>query len=207
VKTALRWGGVAALVVACALAVAVVHVTHRGESSIAASEKALAAGDVAGAIAWARDAAMSRAPGSPYPAAAYARLEGIAAHAEEHGDFDHATMAWRAIWTAVHATRSEELEQARLDDAARALVRLAAKTCEGNQSRPPATCAAAAKASLIETSLPALPRFHWLALGAVGFFVGGATAARGRGMGRQRFLSLAVAVVGVGLAALALVTR
>ncbi len=201
----LRTAAVAVALIAGSFFVVVVHLRHRGESSLAASDKALEEGDVQGAIAWARDAALAVAPLSPYPEVAYGRLIDIAARAEEHGDFVEATAAWRAVWTSIRATRRESSERARLEEASRALVRLAARACEGDQSRPPAVCAAAAQAALGEGQLPDVSRFRWVALAAVAFLGGGAFAAMGAG--RARLLGAGVAVLGLALAAAALALR
>ncbi len=201
----IRAGAMAVVLIAGSFFVVVLHLRHRGESSLAASEKALAEGDVQGAIAWARDAALAVAPFSPYPEVAYGRLADIAARAEEHGDFVEATAAWRAVWTSIRATRKESAERARLEDASQALVRLAGRACEGDQSRPPAVCAAAAQAALREGQLPELSRFRWLALAAVAFLGGGAFAAMGAG--RARLLGGGVALFGLALAAAALALR
>ncbi len=202
---AARSAGLAALLVGTPLLVVAIHLRQRGEAAIAESDRALATGETASAIAWARDAAMAVCPGSPYPEEGYARLRSLAARAEAHGDFVEATAAWRAVRTAVHATRTEDREAARLVESGRALVRLAARTCEGNQSRPPTTCAAAAEAALAVAPLPPLASFGWLGLGGLSFLVSGAVASRTSG--RTRNLSAAIAVLGLGIAALALLAR
>ena len=92
-----------------------------------------------------------------------------------------------------------------MDESARALVRLARRACEGNTSRPPAVCAAAAEATLRETRLPALPRFEWLAIGALAFLGGGAAALFGA-PGR-RLLPAVVSASGAIVAAVTLLTR
>jgi hypothetical protein len=201
-----RWGLAGVVVLVCTLLAVTLHLRARGQEAVAECDKALAAGDAHMAITWARDAAMSVAPLSPYPEQGYARLTTMADRAEERGDFGEATAAWRAVGVAVHATRSEGSEAARLEAADGALVRLAAKTCQENQSRPPAVCAAAAQAALDERHLPPLSRFDWLAVGAVAFLGCGAWAAQATGR-RVRLASLAVALFGVAVATVALVTR
>ncbi len=196
----------AATVVGLTLAAVVVHLRSRGEGAITECDRALAAGDAVAAIAWARDAAMAVAPWSPYPEQGYVRLVGIADRAEERGDFQQASVAWRAVEVAVRATRSESQEAERLVAADSALVRLAAKTCEGDQSRPPAVCAAAARSALADSRLPSAARLEWLGTGGVGFLVFGAVAAQASRR-RVRLLSLGVAAAGAAMAAAALLVR
>jgi hypothetical protein len=198
--------GAAATTVGLVLVVVTLHLHARGAESVAASDEALARGDTLSAIAWARDAAMATAPWSERPAEGYARLAAIAASAEERGDFDLATDAWRATLAAVTATRAEVTESARKDAAVRALVRLSARTCEENQARPPADCAAAAKELLAQAPLPSTERMSWLGVGGVAFFGCGAFAAQAKER-RARAFALAVSLAGLAVATVTLVTR
>jgi hypothetical protein len=198
---------IGALVVAVAtFSVVSFQLWSRGEIALAKSRDALAKGDAVTAIARARDAAMARAPFSPYPAQALGMLAAIAQGAESRGDFDQAAFAWRALRVAIRATRTEGAESARLDESGRALVRLASRVCEGSQTRPPATCAAAAQAALLEDDLPATSVFAWLALGAVAFLAAGAAALQ-TGDTRRRVVLGLVSVAGAFVAALALASR
>ncbi|MDB4993763.1 MAG: hypothetical protein JWM74_1195 [Myxococcaceae bacterium] len=92
-------------VVVLFFAVAIASRVSAGSSAIAASDRALAAGDRVLAIEEARAAAEAVAPGSPYPARGYTRLDAIAREAEARDDDDTAAAAWRAMRTAAIGTR------------------------------------------------------------------------------------------------------
>jgi hypothetical protein len=190
------------VVVLVVLSAVGVRLRAMGAAAVAECDQALGAGDIVTAVGRAREAAMAVAPGSPYPEQGYTRLVGIAEGAEARGDLDQATLAWRAVWTAIRATRSEQREGARLEDCRRALVRLARRACAGSVTRPPEACAAATEAALAQDSLPATASSWWFALGAVLFLGGGAAAIRVE-EGRRR-TALAV-VAGVGAAVIAMV--
>ncbi len=185
---------------------AALHVRARGEAAITASDQALAAGDVPMAIAWARDAAMSVAPGSPYSAAGYARLTAAAERAEVHGDLEQATDAWRAVLVAAKASDSESTHRELTETARRALVRLAGRRCEGDEVRAPASCENAAADALAVDPLPSSARLQTFAAGAVLFALGVLGAARLR-LPRPRLASVFVIASGVAVAALALAVR
>ena len=188
------------------LALVAVHLWRSGAKAMAESDEALAAGDDATAISRARDAAMSVAPWSPFPEQGYARLEAIAASAESHGSFGAAVTAWRAVGTAIRATRTEAREAVRLGKEKAALVRLATRACEGGQTRVPAACGRTTEATLAEDDLPPLSTFTWLAVGGALFLGGGAAAAQTQAASR-RLSWLVVSTVGVALATLAVVQR
>ncbi len=195
------WAGVVVAVTLAVLAVVAAHVRAIGAEAVVECDKALGAGDIVTAIARARDAAMTVAPWSPYPEQGYARLVAIAEGAETRGDLDQATFAWRAVWTAVRASRSEQRQAARLDEARRALVRLARRACAGNVTRPPDACAAATEAALAQDDLPSAGSSGWFALGAVLFLGGGVVALRVKD-GRRRALWAALAAIGAVIVAL-----
>jgi hypothetical protein len=162
------------------LVVAVLAITRAGERALAECDEALLTGDTPTAIARARDAAMAVAPWSPYPAMAYVRLTGLADSAETRGDYAGALAAWRAVRTAIVASRSEVREAPLLADANKAIVRLAARACEGGEIRQPSVCAKLAEMSLAQDDLPPVSSFTLLGLGALAFLVGGAMATRER---------------------------
>ena len=195
------WAGASAALVLAVLVVVTVHVRSLGAEAVAESDKALGSGDMVAAIARARDAAMTVAPFCPYPEQGYARLVAIAEGAETRGNLEQATLAWRAVWTAVRSTRSEQRQAARLDEAGRALVRLARRACAGDVTRPPDACAAAAQAALAQDNLPSTASSWWFALGAALFLGGGAVALRVEG-GRRRAVWAALAALGAAVIAL-----
>ncbi len=92
-------------VVVLFFAVAVASRVSAGSNAVAASDRALAAGDRLRAIEEARAAAEAVAPGSPYPARGYTRLDAIAREAEARDDDETAAAAWRAMRTAAISTR------------------------------------------------------------------------------------------------------
>jgi len=201
-----RWGALVVGLVVVVLGAVTVHVERLGEEALAASDAAAASGDTSTAIARAREAAMAEYPGSPLPTEAFTRLTAIAEAAESRGDFERAQMAWRAIRIAVRTTRTEAREAARMDQAGKALVRLSARTCEGNQSRPPAACAAATEAALATDDLPPLGGFVWLGLGALAF-LGGSAAALGATKPKARVVWAVVGAAGLALATIATAVR
>jgi hypothetical protein len=200
------WVASSAAFVLLTLSLVAVHVRSAGEQAIAECDRALASGDVTTAIERARDAAMALAPGSPYPEQGYARLRSIATTEEARGSFDQATSAWRAIWTAIRATRREGAEAERLAEAGHGLVRVATRVCEAGQTRPPATCGATVQAALAEDDLPPLSKFAGVALGAVAFLGGGVLAAQ-TAERRRRLAGLAAMSVGAVILTVTLLTR
>jgi hypothetical protein len=200
-----RWTAAFSVLVLVTLTFVAIHLRASAEKALAESDQALASGDTVTAIERARDAAMSLAPFSPSEGG-YARLRSIAQAAEAHGNFDVATMAWRATWTAIRATRSEGREQALLAEAGRGLVRVATRACEAGQTRSPASCASAVEATLAPDDLPPLTSFAWLGMGALAFLGGGAVAAQATSP-RRRFSSLLVMGSGLLLVMLAMLTR
>jgi hypothetical protein len=118
--------GVAALV--ALLAIACARVILSGEKEIAASTRALDAGDAEEAITCARRAAQWYAPGAPHVRVAYDRLSALALAAEEHRRDDLALAAWRATRLAAIETRwPGGTHAAELDRANQEIARITAK--------------------------------------------------------------------------------
>ncbi len=110
---ALRFAVAGALVLSIPL-VAAVRTWHQGAADLAASDAALHGGDLDGAIAAARRAALAEVPLVGTGRAGYARLEAMAHDAEGRNDEDHALKAWAAVRAAALGTdglvsRDEEL--------------------------------------------------------------------------------------------------
>ncbi len=99
-----RIGVGAAGIVALLVGVATARELRVGSQAVLDSDAAAARGDLATATARARDAAEAVAPGSPYPAKGYARLEAIARAAEARRDERRAVAAWGAMRAAAEAT-------------------------------------------------------------------------------------------------------
>jgi hypothetical protein len=95
--------GVVALL-ALLLGVSTARELSIGSEALLDADAAAARGDVATAIARARDAAEAAAPGSPYPRQGYARLEALARAAEAKKDEQGAIAAWGAMRAAATAT-------------------------------------------------------------------------------------------------------
>jgi len=94
-----------ALIAALLGAVAIGRVLVEGARELHAGDAAQARGDVSDAIRRWRRAAHWYAPGSPYCAQAYERLEAAAVSAETQGRGDQAFSAWRAIRASALSTR------------------------------------------------------------------------------------------------------
>jgi hypothetical protein len=116
-----------ALVLASILSVGAARQLVAGERAIAQSDLMASRGDAREAIAYARVAAESLLPGSPYPERGYARLERIAMEAEARGDSRTAAASWGAMRAAVLETRAlGSGREARLGQANAGLARAAA---------------------------------------------------------------------------------
>jgi hypothetical protein len=165
--------GVAVGAAAACVLVASLHVRALGARAIVESDRAVSRGDVSEAIARARDAAMAVAPWSPYAERGYCRLEAFGEGAEARGDVEQAALAWRAVWTAARATRSEGRQAARMEEARVALVRLSRRACAGDPTKSPDDCAAVTEEALRRDVLPSSWSGAWLALGVVAFASGG----------------------------------
>ncbi len=103
--------GATRVIAVVALLAAVLGVAARaqwvaGARAMRASDEASSHGDLRGAIASAREAAMARVPFSPYPGRAFGRLEDIARQAEQSHDLPTATLAWDAVRAAALSTRA-----------------------------------------------------------------------------------------------------
>ena len=105
-------------IVVAALGAVTARVIVAGEREIAASTKALEAGDAREAIVRARRAASWYAPGAPHVRVAYERLIALAEAAESHGRDDLAKLAWRSLRSA--STETRWIVTPHADDRARA---------------------------------------------------------------------------------------
>ena len=201
--------GVAALVCLVA-AVAGIRQVGVGREALLDSDAAAARGDLAGAIARARDAAEAVVPGTPYSNEGYARLEAIARGAEARGDERTTVAAWGAMRAATAATNEG-------GEGGNAWVRLADDGIARAGSRPlvpgrPAGDNAWAtqtgeihasepllRASLARDDLPSPLVLTLLGLGALAFFAGCArlaVAATDRAALRREWMALAAAIGG-----------
>jgi hypothetical protein len=187
-----RWAIGAAMALGLLLLVATVRQIREGGRASAESDAALARADTATAIARARAAAEALAPGSPYPARGYARLEAIARDAEVHGDEATATAAWRAMRAAALETRAAGADAdgwRRLGDEGLARVGSGAGPWVGGVGAGAGMRAGAAASSEVRATEPVLRaalarddtpptwRFALLAAAAASFFGGTARLA------------------------------
>jgi hypothetical protein len=203
---------IAALVCLVA-AVAGVRQVGAGREALVDSDAAAARGDLAGAVARARDAAEAVVPGSPYPKEGYARLEAIARGAEARGDERTALGAWGAMRAATAATSAAgegASPWTRLadDGIARAGSRpllpghpagdnaWATQTGEIHASEP------LLRASLTRDDLPSPLVLTLLGLGALAFFAGCArlaVTATDRAALRREWIALVAAAFGAAI--------
>jgi hypothetical protein len=107
------------------LGVAGARAWSAGTVAMEESNLALARGDLKHAITGARAAAEAAVPFSPYPDEGYARLASIARAAEQKGDPDLASFAWRAMRSAATATLPATAAQGRVAEANDGILRLA----------------------------------------------------------------------------------
>ena len=101
-----RVAAMIALVVVAVLAVATGRELSVGQVQVAAADAAADRSDWAEAVLHARAAAEALAPGSPWPARGWARLEAIGHDAEARGDDGTALLAYGAMRSAALATRA-----------------------------------------------------------------------------------------------------
>lgn len=94
---AARLGPATVTAAAVLIAVPVGRALVEGRAALAATDRALRAGDDASALASAREAAAWWLPGSPYAGGAFDRLRHVAHTAEAKGDASTAVGAWRAL--------------------------------------------------------------------------------------------------------------
>ncbi len=113
----------AALVLSIPL-VAGAQLVRQGNGALAASDAALASGNLDAAITDARRASFAEVPVFGADRGGYARLESIARDAEGRGDEDHALKAWSAVRAAAMASDGLVSRTAELHDASEALARL-----------------------------------------------------------------------------------
>jgi hypothetical protein len=95
-----------ALVVVAAMTVLTAREIAAGRMEVDAADAAATRSDWDDAIVHARAAAEALAPGSPWPARGWARLEAVGHDAEARGDDATATLAYGAMRSAALATRA-----------------------------------------------------------------------------------------------------
>ncbi len=194
--------GFAVLVVA--LAVMTFRAVREGEEALAASDRAFNQGDLADATLHARRAALAYAPGAPHTRAALARLRAIAVGSEGAGELATARLAWSAIRSAALGTRHVTTPYAsELDEANRALERLATPTDAADPSAR-SRAEAAARRALERTPGPSPGAVGGLlfgaALAALGLWLVAARGITREGRPVVRGLLLGLAVLAVGAA-------
>ena len=158
----------AALSLAVLVTVLSVRALYESRAARARAERAMAAGDLDGAIAELRAAARFTAPVNPYATAALDALERIAAQARARGDNQRALSAQRAIHAAIYAGRSFYTpHEARLKRADRAIADLMAEAppAEIDVARSKGQRALAYREALAVTR----PRELWVASALLGF--------------------------------------
>jgi hypothetical protein len=101
-----RAAAVGCFVALVALSVLAAREVAIGRTHLKGADDDATRGDWAGAIAHLRAAAQARAPGSPWPERAAARLEDLARAAEMRGDDDTALVAYGALRAAALSTRT-----------------------------------------------------------------------------------------------------
>lgn len=151
-------------------AAATLRVVVAGEDEIAASTRALEAGDAQEATFRARNAALWYAPGAPHVRVAYGRLLALGREAERKRKPEAALASYRAIITANTSTRwLLEPAAAEAEEARQAVARINAKATD----RPPGLATEQA-ATLEQAELAALartfaPRPAWIVVLVVSF--------------------------------------
>lgn len=167
-------------VVAVFFAVAIASRVSAGAAAVDASDRALASGDRLLAIDEARAAAEAVAPGSPYPARGYARLDAIAREAESRDDDPVAAAAWRAMRTAALGTRGlgSADASAMLDRANAGIARTATRVRGAARADLPREVPGASPGerrmldALARDETPPVRVFAMLGAGAILFFAG-----------------------------------
>jgi hypothetical protein len=160
--------------------VAIASRVSAGAGAVAASDRALQSGDRLLAIEEARAAAEAVAPGSPYPARGYARLDAIAREAESRDDDDTAAAAWRAMRTAAIGTRGLGVDEtATLERANAGIARTATRVRGAARADVPREVPGVASPSerrvldaLARDETPPVRVFAMLGAGALLFFAG-----------------------------------
>jgi hypothetical protein len=179
----IRWALGGLLALALFLFAATLHQAREGARAIAESDAAIASGERSTAIARARAAAEAAAPGSPYPARGYQRLEAIARDAEGRGDEATSTAAWSAMRAAAIETRAFGIDTSawrRLGDDGIARVGSGAPGWAGQEGHTWSEVRAASsplKESLAKDDTPPTWRFALLAVAAAAFLAGTARLA------------------------------
>lgn len=102
-------------------ALVTLRTSSRGQTELAASDRAFDAGQLELAVRYARRAAAAYVPGAAHVDAAYARLRAVAVGAERARELELAARAWQAVRAAALESRhvwqphARELEQADLN--------------------------------------------------------------------------------------------
>jgi hypothetical protein len=149
-----------------------VQLVRQGRTDLAASDAALASGNLDAAIADARRASLAEVPFVGADGEGYARLTAIARAAEERSDEDHALKAWSAVRAAALASDGLVSRDAELHAASTALARLYTRRAhEAAAAAGPQLAAAPVpdEASLARSLEDAAPSFATRARRALGF--------------------------------------
>jgi hypothetical protein len=177
---------IGAIVVVFVLGVLVTRAVWEGRGALADGDAALARGDTRTAIEhWSR-AARWYAPLAPHVEQAYERLEQVATQAEAAGDPETAVVAWRAVRSAVLATRAIYTPHA--ERRTRADARIAALMATQAAGPAPADAGAtvAARTAFYGKQLAddGAPSRAWalIALAGFGLWIGGAVHFARRGL-------------------------
>ena len=158
----LRGAALVLLLVTLALAGITARAIQTGEREMDASDAAFDRGDVAAALAHARKAAVSYAPGAPHVSAAFGRMTAVAIGSEARGDSQTAILAWEAVRGAALETRHVVVaRRADLDRADKNLARLLTGASDREERKR-------AYAALRRDTAP---RARWVALLFAGFLL------------------------------------
>ncbi len=196
----------AILLLAMLVAVSTVRQLREGSRALAESDAAVVARDVPLAIARARSAAEAVAPGSPYPARAYERLDAIGRDAEGRGDEPVAVLAWAAMRAAALETDGIGVDTSRWRAVADSgIARVGARSWSGPQARASSEVRPTddtLRDALARTDVPSTWTLLLLAAGSAAFFGGAARLlwAAGDVATLRRSYVAALAVVGGGVA-------
>jgi hypothetical protein len=197
-----RAATLAALLVAVVVAIVSVRQLRSGRVELDLADAAAQKSDWPLAIAHARSAAESMAPGSPWPERGWARLEAMGHDAEARGDDETALLAYGAMRSAALATRaplsSGSRRRAQAEDG---LARVAASVRSGSGSAIAQTDPRAAAERMLdalrESEPPATGLLSVMALSALAMIGGlGRLAWLGKDAARAR---VAQAVAALGL--------
>ena len=192
--TGRRAAALAALLAVVVLAIGTARQLQTGGAEVGLADAAAGKSDWPMAIAHARAAAETLAPGSPWPERGWLRLEAMGHDAEARGDDETALLAYGAMRAAAMATRAPLSGWARrLAQAEEGLARVAASergptgphvTADAmldalHESEPPATWVLCALATAALAMVGGLGRLAWLGQEAGGARVAQAFAAAG----------------------------